>query len=253
MLDINKLLDSYFSYFKNGFEVNRVDSNTHEIITPFLDRSNDNISVYAVVDKEKIILTDGGETLQNLRFGGLDINTPKKERELNTILNGFGIFRDSDSFYVEATSNDFAKKQNNIVQALLSINDMLVLTQDKVSSFFFEDVVDFFNSIDVRFSTNIILEGKSHFSHKFDFLISKSKIHKERLIKILNRPKRDNLQATLFTFMDLQEDRKTNSDSIIIFNDTNGIATDLLDATLEYNIKPIEWSKIEQNVELFAA
>ncbi|QCD44096.1 DUF1829 domain-containing protein [Campylobacter mucosalis] len=252
MLDINKLVNSYLHYIQSEFQIDKIDNNTYEISTPFLDRSNDNICFYVILDKDRAILTDGGETLQNLRLSGIDLNSEKRKKELDIILNGFGIFRDKASLQIEATAGDFARKQHNIIQAILSVNDMFVASSDRVVSFFFDDVIKYFDKIDVRYITNVSIEGKSHFSHKFDFIISKSKNQKERLVKLLNSPKKDNLKATLFSYMDLATDRAQN-DKIIIFNDNNTNVKDLVLATTEYNIKPIKWSEKEQYLNYFAA
>ncbi|CUU92479.1 prophage protein [Campylobacter hyointestinalis subsp. hyointestinalis] len=130
---------------------------------------------------------------------------------------------------------------------------MFVLSQNKVNSFFFDDVISFFDNNDIRNASNIIIQGKSHLTHKIDFIISKSKTQNERLIKLINTPNKDNLKATLFTFNDL-EDRVYNTDNIIIFNDNQKIVTDdLLEATKQYNIKSLLWSKKEDFKDYLAA
>ncbi|CUU89651.1 prophage protein [Campylobacter hyointestinalis] len=253
MLDINALVESYISYLKSDFDISKIDNNTYEISTPFLDRHNDNISIYAILHNDTIKLTDGGETISDLQFSGLDINKNKKKRELDIILNGFSIDYEGDELYTIANKNNFARKQHNIIQAIISVNDMFVLSQNKVNSFFFDDVISFFDNNDIRNSSNIIMQGKSHLTHKIDFIISKSKTQNERLIKLINTPNKDNLKATLFTFNDL-EDRVYNTDDIIIFNDNQKIVTDdLLEATKQYNIKSLLWSKKEDFKDYLAA
>ena len=118
--------------------------------------------------------------------------------------------------------------------------------------FFYDEVENFFNSIDARYAPNISIEGRSHLSHKFEFLISRSKKEPERLIKLLNNPKKDNLKATLFNFTDLNDDRNL-SDKIIIFNDSDGENQDITLATRELNIKLLKWSSIKDYSGYLAA
>lgn len=252
MLDIHRLLSSYYEYLNGGFEVNTISPKSHEVITPFLDRHNDNISFYVdFMDGDVIKLSDGGETIQDLRLSGFEFGTKKKNKQLETALNGFGIFKDNDELSVTATPSDFAKKQHNIIQALISVNDMFVPSKAG-GGFFYDEVENFFNSIDARYAPNISIEGKSHLSHKFEFLISRSKKEPERLIKLFNNPKKDNLRATLFTFTDLNDDRNL-SDKIIIFNDSDGENQDITLATRELNIKLFKWSSIKDYSGYLAA
>ena len=61
MLDIHRLLSSYYEYLNGGFEVNTITPKCHEIITPFLDRHNDNISFYVdFLGGFVVKLRDGG-------------------------------------------------------------------------------------------------------------------------------------------------------------------------------------------------
>lgn len=253
MLEINKLLNSYFDYLKGDFDINVIDKKCYEIITPFLDRHNDNISVYIdFLDDNTLKISDGGETIQDLKLSGFEFNTEKRNKHLEVALNGFGVFRkENDELFVISGACDFAKKQHNMIQALISVNDMFVPSKTS-SGFFYDDVECFFDSINARYAPNVSIEGKSHLSHKFEFLISKSRQEKERLIKLLNNAKKENLKATLFTFTDLATDR-SSSDKIIIFNDGDIENKDLSVATKELNIKLLKWSKIKNYTEYLAA
>lgn len=253
MIDINSLINKYIQYIHANFEIEEIDKKTYEITTPFLDSSNDYIVIYAIINGDKIKLSDDSDTLNSLALKGMQFNTEKRQQELEIILNGFGIQRENNELFVEASVSNFASKQHNILQALISVNDMFVLVNNKISSFFFDDVARFLDSIDSRYISSVSLEGKSHLNHKFDFIISKSKKSKERLIKLLNNPKKDNLKSSLFSFLDLQDDRIKNSESIIILNDSNiTVPDDITQATNQYGIKPILWSQKENYKNLLS-
>lgn len=252
MLEIKRLLSSYYEYLNKGFEINTINPKCHEIITPFLDRHNDNISFYVdFLDGDAIKISDGSETIRDLQLSGFEFNSDKRNKQLEIALNGFGIFKADDELFVTASSSDYARKQHNIIQALISVNDMFVPGRPG-GKFFYDEVESFFNSIDARYAPNVSIEGRSHLSHKFEFLISRSKKENERLIKLLNNPKKDNLKATLFTFTDLGEDRSA-SDKIIIFNDDGSENQDMKLATKELNIKLFKWSEIKSQSDYLAA
>lgn len=252
MYSINNLVETYIDFIKENITVEKIDDNLFEIETPFLDRKNDFIAIYAKFDQGNILLTDNGETITDLELSGMKFNSPKRKQELELVLNGLSINFDkkTNSLSVPTTESSFAYKKHNLIQAILSINDMFVLSENKIMSFFFEDVGYYFDEHEIRYSANIDLEGKSKFLHKFDFLIPKSKNMPERCIKLLNRPKKENIKASLFSFEDTREKRK--GDGYIILNDEEFVSTDLVQAVSEYGIKPILWSQRDNYLDALA-
>ena len=255
MHGIDNLVNKYIDFIKENMSIDKIDDTSYEIETPFLDRRNDFITIYVVFDKQdknNIVLTDNGYTLADLELSGLEFNTKKRKQELQTVLNGFGVQMDKDKrLFVNATAESFAHKKHNLIQALLGVNDMFVLAQNKVMNLFYEDVGYYFDENDIRYTPNVILEGKSHFNHKFEYIIPKSKYAPERTIKLLNRPKAENLKATLFAFEDTGDKRRGKG--YIILNDEESIKTDLIEAINEYKITQILWSQKNNYKEELAA
>ena len=234
MHGIDNLVNKYIDFIKENMSIDKIDDTSYEIETPFLDRRNDFITIYVVFDKQdknNIVLTDNGYTLADLELSGLEFNTKKRKQELQTVLNGFGVQMDKDKrLFVNATAESFAHKKHNLIQALLGY---------------------YFDENDIRYTPNVILEGKSHFNHKFEYIIPKSKYAPERTIKLLNRPKAENLKATLFAFEDTGDKRRGKG--YIILNDEESIKTDLIEAINEYKITPILWSQKNNYKEELAA
>ena len=65
--------------------------NACELTTPFLDRHNDHIQVYAERHGDDIVLSDDGYVLADLRTSGLELTTAKRKAVLDSTLNGFGV------------------------------------------------------------------------------------------------------------------------------------------------------------------
>lgn len=252
--EISLLVDEYFKWLKDNTILKQVKDNVVEITVPFLDRHNDHIQLYVQKKDSGYILTDLGYVFADLIISGVNLKSYTRRKILGEILNGFGILiGESNELFVEAKKSNFPQKKHDLIQAILAINDLFVLSTSKTFSFFIEDVERFFETIEVRYTKNVKIEGKSKFSHKFEFLIPKSKSFKERLLKTVNHPNRRNIESLLFSFSDVLSER--DALGIVILNDENEIEEDVLTALKEYNLHAIKWSERnkKENKKLLAA
>ena len=80
----------------------------------------------------------------------------------------------------------FSQNRQRSYCSLNRINDLFCLAQPTVYPFFTEDVFQWLDEKDIRFSPQVSFSGKSTFSHLYDFLIPKSKQSPERLLKVMN-------------------------------------------------------------------
>lgn len=136
--------------------------------TPYLDRHNDYTQIYVRRDNGAFMLTDGGETIQDVRASGCDLEASKRRDLLTSTLNGFGIRRDGDALLVRATPQDFSLRKHNLVQAILAVNDLFYLSVPVVASLFLEDVTAWLELHDIRFTRNVKFTGRSGYDHTFD-------------------------------------------------------------------------------------
>ena len=176
------LIDKYIIWLKQKMTFENVNG-VFEITTPFLDRHNDNVQIYIKRNENGFILTDDSYTLNDLKLSGFDINSEKRKFILQTILNGFGIKRVREELLIEARQENFPMKKHNLIQAILSINDMFVLASPTVVNLFKEDVERFLNIKEIRFTPSVNFTGRSGFVHYFDFVIPASTIKPERILK----------------------------------------------------------------------
>ena len=88
--ECQQLIDTYVEWLKKGLSFERLE-NACELTTPFLDRHNDHLQIYAVKRNGMIVLSDDGYILSDLRTSGMDFRTQKRQEILETILNGLGI------------------------------------------------------------------------------------------------------------------------------------------------------------------
>jgi hypothetical protein len=105
---------------------------------------------------------------------------------------------------------------------------------------------------DITQSRNIILQGKSSFQHKFDFLIPASGKAPERIMKAVSTPKKQNIITQLFAFEDTKLERQ--NEGIVILSDLDKeVAPDVIQAIEEYGINDFSWKEREKWIEQLAA
>ena len=87
--EIRGLLDQYAQWVRDKSVLREVNDQYVEITTPYLDRHNDYTQIYVRRDNGAFLLTDGGETIQDLRASGCDLET---SNVFNTIPGGSAMF-----------------------------------------------------------------------------------------------------------------------------------------------------------------
>ncbi|MBQ9535412.1 MAG: DUF1829 domain-containing protein [Clostridia bacterium] len=255
MLDASSFIDTYVSWLKQNMTALQLDSGAVEISSPFLDRHNDYIQIYVVKDNNGFILTDDGYTISDLELSGLSFNTPKRKEELQTILRSFGIsLDDKGNMFCKCNQSNYPFKKHSLIQAVLAVNDLFVLSQPNIASFFMQDVESFLRDHDVRYTKNIKFTGKSGFDHAYDFVIPQSKASPDRLVKAINNLERTTTQSVIFAWSDTIQTRNPNTKLYTFVNDVEKRVPDTcLDALKEYGIVPVTWSQRENSInELIA-
>jgi hypothetical protein len=244
--EVRVLIDNYAAWLRDKTALRSVD-NWVEITTPYLDRHNDYIQIYAKRLDNGYLLTDDGRTIQDLEQGGTKLNRPKRNELLRLVLNGFGIRLESDRLEVRASPDTFALRKHNLVQAIISVNDMFYLAQPMVVSLFYEDVVSWLDAREVRYTPKVKFTGKTGYDHLFDFVIPKSRSAPERILEAINRPNRDTAEAVAFKWIDTKEVRPSDARAYVLLNDLEvQIAPSVLEALASYDVRPVPWSMREE-------
>lgn len=247
------LIDSYVEWLRKGLSVEHLEK-ACELTTPFLDRHNDHLQIYALRQNGAILLSDDGYILSDLRTSGLDINTPKRKAVLETVLRGFGVRVDGKQLVVEASQKNLGQRIHSLIQAMLAVNDMFVMAQPRIASFFWEDVKAFFDDHDIRYNARVKLTGHTGFDHAIDFLIPHSKTRPERIVQAINAPSRHTISSYLFSLSDTREARGQESEAYAFLNNQEQqIGGDVLEALEAYEVKPIFWSHREQYAQALAS
>ena len=243
--DIQRLLDAYHAWLKDKTVLRQVDEWT-EITTPYLDRHNDYLQIYARKSNGSYVLTDDGYTIDDLETSGCKLESAKRQDLLKMTLNGFGVQLHENRLEVHASPENFALRKHNLVQAMLAVNDMFYLAAPMVASLFYEDVVAWLDLHQIRYTPKVKFTGKTGYDHLFHFVIPKSTRQPERIVQTINRPSRETAQAVVLSWIDTKEVRPVDSRAFAILNDSeHSISPDVIDALLSYDVRPVPWSQRE--------
>lgn len=255
-LDLQAQFDSYFKWLKDKTCIQSLDNGYIEITTPHLDRHNDCIQFYVKQqDNGSLMFTDGAYILDDLENSGVSFNTPKRQKILTEIANGFGVQISKDNqIEMIATKDNFPVKKNNFIQAMLAINDMFALASNSVASLFLEDVEAWLNLNDIRYTPMVKLTGKSGYDFLYEFVIPHHRQHPERILHTINYPTNANIQQMLFGWQDTKDTRRENSTLYAVLNDEDHKVSENMRNSLKvYNVIPLLWSHKAEFVEELSA
>ena len=178
--EIERLLQDYRAWLKDKTTLRKVDGEWVEVTTPYLDRHNDALQIYARQENGGYLLTDDSYTIHDLEASGCNLTTEKRRDLLQLTLNGFGVRLNNEALEVHATPETFPLRKHNLIQAMLAVNDLFYLAKPVVESLFYEDVVAWLEANEIRYTPKVKFTGTSGYDHLFDFVIPKSPKQPER-------------------------------------------------------------------------
>lgn len=240
--EIERLLDGYRAWLKDRTTLKAIEGGEWvEVTTPFLDRHNDALQIYARRDNGNFVLTDDRYTIHDLQASGCSLNTEKRRDLLTMTLNGFGVKLNADALEVHATPETFALRKHSLIQAMLAVNDLFYLAQPVVQSLFLEDVALWLDENDVRYTPKVKFTGVSGYDYVFDFVIPKSRQQPERIVQAVNKPTRQAAQSLILEWTETRQVRPPDSRAYAVLNDQEPVAGDVLEALKNYEIRPVLW------------
>jgi hypothetical protein len=248
------LVESYLNWIRHGISEQIVGEGVTELTTPFLDRHNDHLQLYAEQSSPDVfLLTDDGYVLGELKSSGVEARGRRRAELFAELLSGYGVSIRGNELQVEATADSLGQRVHSLIQAMLAIDDMFVLAQAPAGTIFVENVAKFLDERDVRYSPRVKFAGKSGLDHLVDFVIPKSRSAPERVLQVVNTPRRDRVESMLFAVHDTRPTRGHNVSFYALVNDARmKVAPEVLNAFGAYEVKALPWSKRDQIAEALA-
>jgi hypothetical protein len=252
--EIQRLLDQYLAWLKDKTTLRQAPNDWVEITTPYLDRHNDYLQIYARKRDGTFFLTDDGYVMEDLVQSGCKLDSPKRQDLLRMTLAGFGVANNNGILEVHASLDNFALRKHNLIQAMLAVNDLFYLAVPMVASLFYEDVVAWLDVNEIRYTPNVKFTGKSGYDHLFDFVIPKSRRQPERILQTITRPSRDTAETVAFKWIDTKDVRSPDSRAYAFLNDQEQkVPQGVVDALYNYDVTPVLWSGREEVKQDLAA
>jgi len=252
--EIEKLLGDYRSWLKDRTTLKAIEGTDWvEITTPYLDRHNDALQIFARRENGGYLLTDDSYTIHDLEASGCALNTEKRKDLLKMTVNGFGVKLNKDALEVYASPDAFPLRKHSLIQAMLAVNDLFYLAKPVVESLFFEDVVAWLEANEIRYTPKVKFTGTSGYDHLFDFVIPKSRRQSERIVRAINRPHRNAAESFIHAWSDTRQVRPPESKAYALLNDEEPVSGDVIEALQTYQIRPVLWQARAEVVAELAA
>lgn len=248
-LDANSMLENYIKWLRTKYKINHLEK-SDQIVTPFTNNINDNINIY--IDKlgnEEFILSDDGETLNDLSLNGIEL-TSAREKMLERILLGTPVYLDKDELVTKGNNNDFPEKKHIFIQTILRVNDLLMTRRSNTINLFTDEVNSFLRENEIFGTSGAKLTGMSGLDYRMDYIIPPKKDKPEMFIQFFNHLSFNELTNSAFIFDDIQKQRDlelldiNKSEKKIIANDNDfNISSKVYKAAESRNIEILPFSK----------
>lgn len=248
-------LDAYWSWLRDQTDARAIEGGPFvEITTPFLDQHNDYLQIYAKPQNGGWYLTDDGYTIHDLAASGCDVSSEKRRKLLKTVLNRLGVDREHDALIVRTDEASFPQKKHDLLQAMLAVGDLFHTARATVAGLFLEDVEQWLEKNDIRFTESIKFTGSSGLDHHFDFVIPGYQGIPERIVRAINRPERSQVERLIMAWQDTRQNRPTQAEAVAILNDLDKtVPSASVQALSSYGIRSIPWSEREQHMSFLQA
>lgn len=166
-----KIIEMYLTSLKEKFTIESVDSGC-VIYTPYLDPSNDPISVFVERSGDHYRISDMTQAYEYLFLHGLEVKPESSQKKhLNVILNRLGISFFENELFVEVTKEELADGITRLIDALKTTQDLIFTAKPRKYSDFGEEVAGWLRDSDIVFERKKDYIGASETLVTVDFVI----------------------------------------------------------------------------------
>ena len=125
-IDGEQVIQRYSDWLSCISESYTYDDGVCEITLPFLNRRRSCLQVFVSKTDSGFMISDEGETIGDLRFCGLDIDTNARREMLNRILRSFSVkLEGKDELRTLASEDNLPHRLNELAQCMLAVDRMI--------------------------------------------------------------------------------------------------------------------------------
>ena len=118
--EAQELVNQHWNWLRDQTRLRAVDD-WIEITTPYLDRHNDYLQIYARRHDGGWMLTDDGYVIDDLEQSGYNTDSLERKAMFTSTLDGFGVRCESGCLIAQASPMDFARRKHDLLQAMQAL------------------------------------------------------------------------------------------------------------------------------------
>lgn len=253
-MDTNQLLDDYMSWLRDQYTIKKIDQ-ADEVTTPFLNMIGDNMRLYVErLSDSKLRLSDDGTTLENLLLYGINLNSPMRKQIMKETTHRYNVDLFDNVLSVTGTSANFPLMKQNLLAAMVTINDLAITKKTNIERLFLDEVFTFMQDQDFGGLPQYQISGKSGVDYIIDYTIPPKEKKPMRLINFQNRISFNQVVVNAYQYRDIAtRSHKIASDIsyAIIYNNSEGSVTKRAEQIArDANISLLSWSDKSHILEL---
>lgn len=252
-METQKWIDEYFSWLKKRYSVQSLED-SDEIITPFENTIGDNIVLYVSKLKNgNIELTDDGETIDNLELFDFEF-TPIRTNIIKGIANSLKVeVTEEKELRITGPQKRFPEMKQNLIQAILRVDDMIMLQKQNLTSIFFEDVINFFDKNNFGGLPKYNVQGSTGNSYSISYAIGKQNFKPWRFIQVVNNISFQKVATETIIYNDISNNNYYNNSisyNIIFNQEEKSPSSKSSKIASQYGLNLISWEDKNKIFEL---
>ena len=192
-------------------------------------------------------------SVHDLQASGCTLNTDKRRDLLKMTLNGFGVKMNKNALEVHASPDTFPLRKHSLIQAMLAVNDLFYLAKPVVESLFFEDVVEWLDVNEIRYTPKVKFTGISGTTMCSTSVIPKSRHQSERVVQAIGTAYAPGRAIAHPRMEDTRQVWPADSKAYALLNDGDPVPGEMLEALQNYEFWPVLWEARAEVVAELAA
>lgn len=250
---LDALLEEYAQWLKENSTIRKIDD-WNEVSVPFLDHVGDHFQFYVRINEGRLEFDDDGYTLHNMESSGFNMGKKRSER-LAELARQFGATCTGGSITMKARPAHAGDAMNRFVQALIHVDSLVEVVERRVAGYFAEDVSQALAEQNVFYTRDVNIQGKSLYSHNFDFLFQGSKDRPTVFAQAPNRLDMTSMATILFSWNDVSETKERSNAKLFVFADDRGktVNADIEAGFDKYDVHVMKYSEIPEQAHLYLA